>query len=365
MKIGILGTRGIPNAYGGFEQFAQFLALGLYARGHEVYVYNSSTHPYQQNQWNNIRLIHCKDWENKIGTAGQFFYDLNCILDARKRKFNILLQLGYTSNSIWRFLWPADTLNVVNMDGLEWKRTKYGKLTRSFLQSAEKWAARGAHYMVSDSTGIQSYLNKKYGLPSDFIPYGADIPEAFDIAYLERYHLPPYRYNMVMARMEPENNIEMVLKAHRAVHGKVLLVVGKTDNKYGQYLKNEYESANIIFVGGIYDIQIVNTLRHYADVYFHGHSVGGTNPSLLEAMACSCNIAAHDNEFNRAVLGADARYFNNSEEIQHLLTNSDSEGAATNKKYNNLQKIATIYNWDKVIEQYESLFKRLIEHKKS
>ena len=100
MKIAIFGTRGIPNHYGGFEQIAQFLSEGLCKKGHEVYVYNSHNHPYQSNKWNNVNIIHCYDPEFKLGTIGQFIYDLNCSLDSRKRNFDIILQLGYTSSSI-------------------------------------------------------------------------------------------------------------------------------------------------------------------------------------------------------------------------------------------------------------------------
>src|ERR1044071_3148961 len=162
MKIGILGTRGIPNAYGGFEQFAQYLSQGLVKRKHEVYVYNSSNHYYKEKTWNGVNIIHCKDLENKMGTAGQFIYDYNCFIDARKRNYDILLQLGYTSSSIWFRLWPKKSINVINMDGLEWKRSKYGKLTRKFLQAAERWAARKGDILIADSIGIQEYLQQKY-----------------------------------------------------------------------------------------------------------------------------------------------------------------------------------------------------------
>ena len=133
LKIGILGTRGIPNHYGGFEQFAEYLSLGLVQRGHDVYVYNSANHPYQNAEWNDVQIIHCKDPESKLGTFGQFFYDLNCINDARKRNFDILLHLGYTSDSVWHRRWPKNTINMMNMDGLEWMRSKYNKPTKWFL----------------------------------------------------------------------------------------------------------------------------------------------------------------------------------------------------------------------------------------
>ena len=101
MKIGILGTRGITNTYGGFEQFAQYLSVGLVRRGHSVWVYNSSNHPYRERDYRGVNIIHCSDWEDRIGTAGQFVYDYNCLMDARRREFDVLLQLGYTSNSIF------------------------------------------------------------------------------------------------------------------------------------------------------------------------------------------------------------------------------------------------------------------------
>ena len=119
MKIAIIGTRGIPNYYGGFEQFAQYLAKGLTQKGFEVTVYNSHTHPYQKKTWNGVNIVHCKDLEYKMGTAGQFIYDLNCILDARKKQYDVILQLGYTSNSVWGWLLPKKTIVTTNMDGLE------------------------------------------------------------------------------------------------------------------------------------------------------------------------------------------------------------------------------------------------------
>src|SRR4030095_13620718 len=131
MRIAILGSRGIPNQYGGFEQFASHAAPALANKGHEVYAYNSSTHPYKEKTWNNVNIIHCFDPEEKIGTAGQFIYDFNCILDSRKRNYDVILQLGYTSNSIWSFLYPQKPVLVTNMDGMEWKRSKYsGKVQR-------------------------------------------------------------------------------------------------------------------------------------------------------------------------------------------------------------------------------------------
>lgn len=357
MKIGILGTRGIPNAYGGFEQFAQYLAQGLVHRGHSVWVYNSSDHPYQENEWRGIHIIHCTDWEAKIGTAGQFIYDLNCLKDARKRDFDVLLQLGYTSNSIWHRIWPKGTLNVVNMDGLEWKRSKYGPLTRKFLQRAEAWAARHGDVLVADSIGIRDYIYEKYGREAIYIPYGAEIPAQYDPRIPGEWGLQPDDYTLLMARMEPENNVEMVIQGWMASEKEQKLVlVGNTNNKFGKYLTGTYQHEKVRFIGAVYDQPKVNALRHYASLYFHGHSVGGTNPSLLEAMACGCTIAAHKNPFNAAILEGAACYFSSAEDVTRILGDDSREAFAPTWKAENLLRIGELYRWEKIISAYMNIF---------
>ena len=321
-------------------------------------MYNSGNHPYKEKTWNGIHLIHCKDLEDKIGTAGQFFYDYNCLRDARKRNFNILLQLGYTSNSIWHWLWPGNgTINVVNMDGLEWKRSKYGRLTQRFLQSAEKWAATHGNILVADSIGIQDYILKKYGKTSIFIPYGAEIPLEYTDSALTERGLEAYKYFLLIARMEPENNIEMIIKGWLE-SGKPhpLIIVGNPKNKFGRHLMQKYRHEKLRFIGAIYDQDVINNMRFYSALYFHGHSVGGTNPSLLEAMACQCNIAAHDNAFNKAVLTDSAWYFSGAEDITQIIDQAPDFSVIDARKKKNLEKIRTLYNWDAIIDKYENVF---------
>ncbi|HEU5164338.1 MAG TPA: DUF1972 domain-containing protein [Chitinophagaceae bacterium] len=357
MKIGILGTRGIPNTYGGFEQFAQYLAEGLVEKGHGVFVYNSSTHSYKQPFWKEVQIIHCADPENKIGTAGQFIYDFNCLRDARRRNFDILLQLGYTSSSVWHRYWPKDAVNIVNMDGLEWKRAKYNKLTQRFLKWAESLAANYADTLIADSIGIKDYIKKKYQKEALYIPYGADIPGSFVEEALTNFGLKRNQYYLLIARMEPENNIEPVILGYlQSEQFYPLLIIGSTDNKYGQFLFKKYASDSIRFPDAIYDQAIINALRHYSALYFHGHSVGGTNPSLLEAMACGCNIGAHDNVFNRAILGDQARYFSVPSEVKEIITQSLQPDVILQHRQKNIEKIKTSYNWKKIIADYEILF---------
>jgi glycosyltransferase involved in cell wall biosynthesis len=357
MKIGILGTRGIPNAYGGFEQFAQYLALGLQKKGHEVYVYNSSEHPYRDKEWNGVHIVHCKDWEKTIGTAGQFVYDYHCFWDAAGRNYDVLLQLGYTSSSVWHRLWPKKAVNIINMDGLEWKRSKYNRMTRKFLRLAERLAVKHGNVLIADSIGIRDYLREEYGHPSVYIPYGADIPAAFDPEIPGRYGLQRDGYHLLMARMEPENNIEIIVRGWMSSRkDRPLVLIGNPGNRFGQYLERTYRHEKLHFIGAIYESEVVNSLRHYSSYYFHGHSVGGTNPSLLEAMACGCRIAAHENLFNRSILGNDAFYFSSPEQVRDILEIKADTKAMDGWKTNNLGKIKGIYNWDRIIDDYEKLF---------
>jgi glycosyltransferase involved in cell wall biosynthesis len=365
MKFGILGSRGIPNAYGGFEQFTQHLARGLVKKGHEVFVYNSSLHPYKEKEWHGVNIIHCRDWEDKIEAAGQFIYDLNCIRDARRRDFDVLLQLGYTSNSIWHWLWPKNAINIVNMDGLEWKRTQYSTLTRLFIKQAERWAAKYGDHLVADSPGIQEHLLATYQKQSTFIPYAAEVFNDPDVSVLNQFDLKPYDYYLAVSRMEPENNIEMIINGYlnsRPDHP--LMIIGSI-NKFGKQWIKKYANEKIKFPGAIYDKKILNNLRYFSKLHFHGHSVGGTNPSLLEAMACSCDIAAHDNVFNRTILGDEAVYFLNKDDVAGIIRAQAGGITSLEKKEKNLEKIRSTYNWEKVITAYEKLMLEAVHARKS
>lgn len=368
LRIGILGTRGIPNHYGGFEQFAEYLSAGLVSKGHAVFVYNSHNHPYQSNTWNNVQLIHCFDPEYQLGSFGQFIYDLNCILDARRRQFDVILMLGFTSSSAWGWFYPGQSTLIFNMDGLEWKRTKYSKPVQKFLLLAEKLAVRFSHYYIADSVVIQSYLKSKYAIASEHIPYGAEIHCNEDERLLQEYGVKKYNYYILMARMAAENNIEMILDGFHASNStKKLLVVGSVDNKLGRYLVRKFKTdERILFTGGIYNHpQKIHSLKIYSNLYFHGHSVGGTNPSLLEAMASRALIASHDNLFNRAVLQQDAFYFSSPNEVKEIIENTQRNGREMVMINNNLQKIREQFSWDNVIKKYENFLQRCVLEKMS
>jgi glycosyltransferase involved in cell wall biosynthesis len=358
MKIGILGSRGIPNHYGGFEQFAEFLAPELVKLGAQAWVYNSHTHPYREKAWKGVNLIHCYDPEDSIGTAGQFIYDLNCILDSRKRNFDIILQLGYTSNSIWYWLLPSAPRIITNMDGLEWKRNKYSKPVRAFLKYAEKLAVKSSDILIADSEAIKEYIKAEYKRSSVFIPYGAEIPNEYNIKLIDKFNIEPDSYYLLIARMQADNHVEEIITGFLNSESEIpLVVVGSTMNKYGQSLVKKFQNQKVIFTEGIFDRDILNSLRHYCRLYFHGHSSGGTNPSLLEAMAASALICAHDNPFNRSVLKDNAWYFSSEQDISLLIKKFDKEPDKQQKIANNILKIKQKYNWDKIVNDYWQLFK--------
>jgi hypothetical protein len=357
LKIAIIGTRGIPNNYGGFEHITEYVSVGLMEKGHWVTVYNSHNHKYQANYWNGVEIRHCYDPEYLIGTGGQFIYDFNCLMDARKRNFDVILLMGYTSSSVWGKLYPPNAVIISNMDGLEWTRTKYSKLTQKFLKYAEKLAIEYSNFYISDSPIIKSYLKEKYNIESCFIPYGADIFSDVEREQLSLAESLNEEYFLLMARMEPENNIDTILTGfHQSNSKRKFKVLGDTGNRFGKYILHKYKNDDRIqFKGSIFDTSKVRSLQNNSYLYFHGHSVGGTNPSLLEAMASEALIAAHDNRFNKSVLQNDAYYFSDTGGVQNLVetvTRNDREKIMVN---NNVYKVKHQFNWDVIVDEYEKM----------
>jgi glycosyltransferase involved in cell wall biosynthesis len=355
LKIAILGTRGIPNHYGGFEHVSEYVSEGLVKRGHSVTVYNSHNHPYQDDKWNGVDIKHCYDPEYLIGTAGQFIYDLNCLIDARRKNFDVVMMMGYTSSSVWGKLYPQKSIIITNMDGLEWKRSKYSPSVQKFLKYAERLAVKYSQYYISDSRVIKSYLGEKYNIESKYIPYGADLFSEEEREQVDQAEALKEDYFLLMARMEPENNIETILQGfNNSSSLKKFKVLGDTSNRFGKFITHKFKNDDRIeFKGSIFDNSKVRVLQNNSYLYFHGHSVGGTNPSLLEAMASEALIAAHNNPFNKSVLNADAFYFSNVNEVRNLVETVQRKETEKTMVSNNLHKIKYQFNWEKIIDQYE------------
>ncbi|MDO4160987.1 MAG: DUF1972 domain-containing protein [Prevotellaceae bacterium] len=375
MKIAFVSTRGIPNNYGGFEQFAEYISVGLAARGHEVVVYSPHFHPYKEDSYKGVRIKHIYSPETWMGSSvGSFFYDFSSLKDAlKKENFDIIYEAGYTS-IVPAYIW-FNVKNIkypiftTNMDGLEYKRTKFNKWVRKFVFWEERTTVKHSHYLIADNMGIHDYYKEKYGKESKFLAYGADIHDDYKAEYLEEYGLKPEEYYIVVARLEPENNIVMAIDGYlkSKENGKrPLIIVGKTNTPHGMELVAKYgEEKSVRFVGGIYDFNKLNSIRHFSKAYFHGHSVGGTNPSLLEAMASSCFIFAHDNIFNRAVLNENALYYPSVEKVTEILDDIDNVVISYKKTYtdNNIDVIKKEYSWEHLVDEHENYFKWLLEQK--
>lgn len=375
MKIAFVSTRGIPNNYGGFEQFAEYISVGMAQRGHEVVVYSPKFHPYQESTYKGVRIKHIYSPETWMGSSvGSFFYDFASLRDALKKEdFDIIYEAGYTS-IIPAYIWfnvkkRKRPIFTTNMDGLENKRSKFSPMVRRFLDWEEKMAVKYSHYLIADNMGIHDYYKEKYGKESKFLAYGADIHDDFKAEYLEEFGLKSEEYYILIACLEPENNIVMAIEGylHSKENGRrPLIVVGKTNTPHGKELVEKYgNERNVEFVGGIYDFKKLDSVRHFSKAYFHGHSVGGTNPSLLEAMAAGCFIFAHDNIFNRAVLKENAFYYPSADKVTEYLNRIDTiaEGSKIQYTARNIEVIRNEYSWESLIDKHEKYFYWLLSQK--
>jgi len=364
LNIAIIGTRGIPNQYGGFEQFAEHLSVGLVKRGHRVTVYSPHFHPYPHDSFHgvDIRRIFCP--ERFLGSAANFIYDHLALRDALQGNFDILYEAGYQSSALSFVLCRVKNRRevlITNMDGMEWQRAKWNRLVKWLTRRFETMAVKRSDHLVVDNPGIRDYYLERHGARGVYIPYGADPAPEIDDDVLKDLALKPRSYFLLIARLEPENNIETIIAGVRSSASPFpLVVVGPRGTRHARRLSARFPDPRIRFVGGIYDKARLDALRHHAAVYFHGHSVGGTNPSLLEAMAARALIAAHDNPFNRHVLGDDALYFRNQNDIRRLLEGS-TPGSTRRKTMieNNHRRIRSEYAWSRIVDAYESLFQKV------
>lgn len=361
MKIAIIGTRGIPNNYGGLEQFAEKVSELLVSKfAHEVIVYNPTYHPYSEATFNGVKIIRKNNPEKKIGTPGNFIYDYRCLKDAVHENCDVILACGYATQ-VWcyPFVSFGKSKIATNIDGMEWWRSKWTYFVKFFVKYFEKIAVNYSHAIVADNKAIQEYVMERYHKESYCIAYAADKNDTNNESSLLKFGLTKYNYNVLICRLEIENNIETILDGVVLAKSKMdTLVFANYENSYGKYLIEKYsEHKNVKFMGWVGGQTILNDVRHFACLYFHGHSVGGTNPSLLEAMAGGAFIAAHDNKFNRYVTGQDALYFKTPQDVANLIDDYDSISMVKDLFLNNNKhKIDTIYNWDEIAKEYHNMF---------
>ena len=362
MKIAILGTRGIPNNYGGFEQCAEYLSVGLVEKGHEVTVYSPHFHPYDKDEYKGVKIIKKRSPKNFLGnSASNFIYDFLCFKHAVNMDFEIILQLGLITSSLSIILCRhKGKVIATNIDGLEWKRAKWSPFIQNITKRLERYGIKNSDYLIADNIGIQEYIKNEYNRHSEFIPYGALKPTKNNQDILDFYKMKPNSYYLSIARLEPENNLEMMFDAYLLSGSNFpYFVIGKHPTTYGDFLKDKYRNKGIIFLGAIYNKEVLDNIRYYSKLYIHGHSVGGTNPSLLEAMASKALIVSHDNKFNRSVLNKNAFYFSSAKQLSLILNKNNYNKQELIK--NNLDTLDKLYRWPLIIEKYEKYFKKILK----
>ncbi len=362
MKLAILGTRGIPAHYGGFETFAEELSVRLVARGISVTVFcEMSTPSEMRSSYREVQLRYLK--VPHLGPLTTVWYDFKCIVMSLL-ECDYIYMLGYGAGL---YFWLPRLLRKrlwVNMDGLEWKRAKWPWYGKIYLKLNEWCAVKFSHLLVADSEVIRDYLCSKYGRKINcvMIPYGADLIESVpNDSPLRDVGLMPGSYYLVVCRLEPENHVHEIVKGfQRSVTSRKLVIVGdyKTGSSYARDLLS-FADERVKFIGVEYDKERLKALRYYSFAYFHGHSVGGTNPSLLEALGCGNIIIAHDNEFNREVLSTIGYFFKTSGDLPDILSSVESLSAGPRVKRAEMAitRIRDKYNWDIITAHYYELLK--------
>jgi len=365
-KVAIIGTVGLPAHYGGFETLAEHLVDNLSA-DLDITVYCSGKRYTRDNRhqtYKGARLIYLPLDANGIQSI---LYDSLSILHALLFA-DVLLILGVSGGFLLPFvrLFTSKKI-IISIDGIEWKRNKWNKYAQLYLWIAEWMAVKFSHADISDNEAIQEYTAMRYKSLSNIIEYGADhtlkvTPQHDDY---EKYPFIREKYAFKVCRIEPENNLDMVLEAFAELPAQLLVLVGNWNNsEYGKALREKYQSApNIHMLDPIYDQRTLDVIRGNCAVYIHGHCAGGTNPSLVEAMYLGLPVFAFGVSYNKATTENKARYFNNATELMTSIEQtSDTE----------LTQLAAVmktiadrrYNWKQISNKYAWLINHVIVQKR-
>ncbi|MGH1569743.1 DUF1972 domain-containing protein [Methylobacterium sp. P31] len=358
----ILGTRGIPAAHGGFETFAERFALHLVSRGWRVGVYCQEDVEWVRERistrsWNGIDLITVQI--GLRGPAATLAFDAFCARDAAARG-GVCLVLGYNGAVFLPYLRACGGQILTNMDGIEWRRPKWSLPVRAFFYISEWIAAWSSQRLVADHPAIADHLARRRPRSAiATIPYGGDPPPA-DLG-LPPLGLEPGRYLVSIARIEPDNNILTIVEAFsRRPRGMRLVVLGtlKVGNRYHRAVEDA-ASPEVLFPGAIYEADQVQALRVHARAYLHGHTVGGTNPSLVEALWAGNAVIAHDNPFNRGTAGDGQFYFKDVDSCAAAIDRVLADEAALAAARRSARARAESFRWDDVLAAYETEARRV------
>jgi glycosyltransferase involved in cell wall biosynthesis len=359
MRIAILGTRGIPASYGGFETFAEHLATRLVARGHQVTVYCRAHYVSpRQLEFHGVRLQVLPTIRHKyFDTVVHAFLSA---LHAVPKRFDAALICNAANAPFAPILRLTGTPTAINVDGLEHKRKKWGRLGRRYYRLAEYLSTLLPNEMVTDAQVIQNYYLAKHKAASTMIAYGSEVERKPDRSTVRKWRVEPNRYVLYVSRLEPENNAHLVIEAFKRVRTAYrLLVVG--DAPYAEQYINDLKlrakgDKRIIFTGFVFG-QDYRALQQNAYCYVHATEVGGTHPALLEAMGYGNCVLTLDTPENMEVVGDAGITYANEFDLTDKLQRVLRDGSLVHAYRNRAQlRIKTYYDWDHVVDQYEQLF---------
>ncbi|GHA38898.1 DUF1972 domain-containing protein [Photobacterium aphoticum] len=346
-KVSVLGTVGIPACYGGFESLVENLTK--YSSDDISYTVYCSSKSYKNKEkdYNNSSLIYLPFDANGIQSIP---YDILSMVGSLFRGPDVTLILGVSGCVFLPFYRLLSKSKIItNIDGLEWKRDKWGKFARKFLKFSEALAVKYSDVVISDNQAIADYVRSEYNVNSRVIAYGGD-----HVMTNKNTGVVPQDYYFGLCRIEPENNVEMILYAFSKTDKKLKFIGNWDKSQFGIRLKDKYSKySNIDIIDPVYDLSTLFDYRANCFAYIHGHSAGGTNPSLVEAMHFSKPIFAYDCNFNRYSTENKCSYFKSPQELIKLLY-SDSD------LYINAQNMKSIanrrYTWEIIAKEYESLY---------
>ncbi len=358
LRIAILGSRGIPAGYGGFETFVQELAPMLTAAGVETTVFCESPRDGQvvPARWKGVRLVHVS--AAGPGPLGTLAYDLRCLWRARK-DFDVVYMLGYGAAFACGLPRRSGAKVWINMDGLEWRRSKWGRVARTWLRWNEGQACRRADRLIFDSAALRREVELRRDLPrSSVIAYGTHPPVVEGAERkLEDLGLKSGRFLLAVCRFEPENQVVELVRARLASRTHLPLVLVTNIRKGpGEAEVRAASKESVRCLGPVYDPEVLGALRAHCAAYLHGHTVGGTNPSLLEAMGAGAYCIAHDNPYNRETLGETGAYFRGSRDLAarlDRLVGIAEEAGQTGRLAK--RRADQHYHWDGIANAYLEL----------
>lgn len=355
-KIAVIGTNGLPGRYGGWDQLLNHLSLKLSYK-YDIIVYTSSFNAVKGlKEYNGAKI---KTIPLKANGAQSVIYDGLSMIHA-SFNYDILLVLG-TSGCI--FLPIIKLFNkkiILNPDGAEWKRGKWNGYIKSFLKLSEKIGIKLSDVIVGDNIVMQEYFKKEYNKDSVLIEYGGDHVQKVELSSnaKKKYNIEDKKYAFKVCRIEPENNIDLILDVFKDSKLTLILIGNWNFSSYGKEIRKKYQKYNNLrLLDPIYEQKILDELRSNCGIYIHGHSVGGTNPSLVEAMSLELCCVTYGVNYNIETTENSALYFKDKNELSIILDSFINNKIDTQLIGKSLNKIALKrYTWDKIINKYELLF---------